>query len=64
MKQRITITFEPDADVLQKLSEADKRGRGVRSRLINQAIRERLADAMRRWDAFANPSQNEASSTR
>lgn len=54
MSTRKTVTFEPDADVAVQLSEADKRGRGVRTRVINQAIRDSLKDVLKRWDAFGN----------
>jgi hypothetical protein len=49
--KRITITFEPDLDVWEKLREADKRGRGVRSQVINLALRKSLAEVVAKWDA-------------
>lgn len=49
-KKRKTVTFDPEPDVVKVLDEADKRGRGVRSKIINQSIRKMGSEALERWD--------------
>ncbi len=52
-----TVTFSPDKDVSAQLAEVQKRGYGVRSRVINQAIREQLPKVLKRWDGFSQQSE-------
>jgi hypothetical protein len=52
MKERTTVTFQPEPDIKPVLTEAVKRGRGALSRLINQALRERLPVVIKNWDRF------------
>ncbi len=53
-KQR-TVTFQPDADVERYLMEAEKRGRGVRTEIINQALRDCGERVLGRWDHLRRP---------
>jgi len=58
IKKRVTITFEPEADVLKLLEAA---GKGNRSRVINQALRDKGPGVLRRLHAaakvFASPEK-------
>jgi len=51
-EKRITVTFEPDADVLALLRDAEKRGRGVRTELINKAVRAKGREVLRNRDDY------------
>lgn len=50
--KRNTFTFEIEPDNQALLDEVAKRGRGVRSKVMNQVIREVALEVLRRWDGF------------
>ncbi len=50
--KRKTVTFEPDPALAPLLEEADKRGRGKRSLVINRTLVRYMAEQLAEWDAF------------
>jgi hypothetical protein len=55
MKERRTITFQPEPDVAPVVLAARKKGRGIASRLINQALREQLPAVIKKYEVFRGP---------
>jgi hypothetical protein len=50
--KRNTFTFEIEPDNLALMIELAERGRGVKSRVLNQAIREIGREVLKKWDGF------------
>lgn len=58
MAKQKTVTFQPESDVLDYLEQANRRGRGVRTRIINQALRECGPQVLKQWDRWRKPKRS------
>ena len=53
--KRNTFTFEIEPDNWALMHELAQRGRGVKSKVVNQVMREIGREVLRRWDGFRIP---------
>ena len=53
--KRNTFTFEIEPDNMALMIELAERGRGVKSKVLNQAIREIGRQVLQKWDGFRAP---------
>lgn len=50
--KRKTVTFEPDEDLIPTLEEVDRKGKRIRSLLINRTLRRGLHESIAEWARF------------